>query len=686
MTRVDRIPPEIDYLAKDYASFRRLMLDHLSQLVPDWREQTPADLGHVLVELLAYAADHLSYYQDAVATEAYLGTARLRRSVRRHVRPLEYYLQEGCNARAWVQIQVNEKLFLPIHTQLLTRLVGRETIVIRSNESAYHQALQDGVTVFETMHHIYLMPHHNQIPILQRDREYCLSKGSTSARLKYEWKLEKTSENLKVGDVLVFEQQYDTQTGIALAEHRHAVRLTKITPGEGEADSWIDVEWAVADALPFDLYIAPYVAGSPESSPSIARGNIVLADHGRRIHDEELPVVQADERYRPRLRFPDLTFAAPFDPLAVLTQPACLATQYQPYEAFAWVQLQQYAAHFTERKKRSRAPLLLEPVDTDALTLNRENLDGDKILAMMRYRWTLRRDLLNSGPFDRDFQVEMEEGRWAYLRFGFGGVGKLPGPGERFVVTYRIGNGSRGNVGAETITHVVEEPGRSRLGELEEKIQCVRNPLPARGGADPEDIETARLHAPYAYRTQKACVTQADYARRVGEHPAVVHAVAHTRWIGSRHTVVIYVQRTGGKRVDEAFQRELLAFIEPFRLMGRDVEIKPPYYVRVLIKLRVYLDPRVATSTVLEGLSREFSQQIWPDGQVGFFYPDRFGFAQSLHQSQVIARAMAVPGVKRVEVDQFRRADSDLNVTEIPIELREIARLERIDFVFEGGL
>ena len=92
----------IDYLAKDYASFRRLMLDRLSVLVPDWRERNPADSWSTLVELLAYAGDHLSYFQDAVATEAYLGTARRRISVRRHARLVDYAMHEGCNARAWV--------------------------------------------------------------------------------------------------------------------------------------------------------------------------------------------------------------------------------------------------------------------------------------------------------------------------------------------------------------------------------------------------------------------------------------------------------------------------------------------------------------------------------------------------------------------------------------------------------
>ena len=30
--------PEINYLAKDYASFRQLMLDRLALLVPDWAD------------------------------------------------------------------------------------------------------------------------------------------------------------------------------------------------------------------------------------------------------------------------------------------------------------------------------------------------------------------------------------------------------------------------------------------------------------------------------------------------------------------------------------------------------------------------------------------------------------------------------------------------------------------------
>jgi hypothetical protein len=98
--------PAIDYLARDYASFRCLMLDRLATLMPNWRERNPADLWVTLAEAVAFRGDELSYFQDAVATEAYLGTARQRVSVRRHTRMLDYAFYDGCNARTWVAFEV----------------------------------------------------------------------------------------------------------------------------------------------------------------------------------------------------------------------------------------------------------------------------------------------------------------------------------------------------------------------------------------------------------------------------------------------------------------------------------------------------------------------------------------------------------------------------------------------------
>jgi hypothetical protein len=146
------------------------------------------------------------------------------------------------------------------------------------------------------------------------------------------------------------------------------------------------------------------------------------------------------------------------------------------------------------------------------------------------------------------------------------------------------------------------------------------------------------------------------------------------------------VQRAHGQPVDDDFRHELRAFMEPCRTMGYDIQIRAPRFVPLHIGLVVYLQPQAHALTVHRQLKRAFGDTISPDGEVGFFHPDDLGFGQSVHHSQVIARAMAVAGVERVEVVRFRRADGDHDGVEIPIGPTEIARLGRIDFYFEGGL
>src|SRR5215210_1967021 len=118
-----RVEPLIDYLAKDYASFRQALVDLIPTLAPDWKERHEADLGVALAELLAYAGDQLSYYQDAVANEAYLETARQRISVRRHARLIDYRMHDGASARAFLHLTMNASGTLPAGAvQVLTRI------------------------------------------------------------------------------------------------------------------------------------------------------------------------------------------------------------------------------------------------------------------------------------------------------------------------------------------------------------------------------------------------------------------------------------------------------------------------------------------------------------------------------------------------------------------------------------
>jgi hypothetical protein len=657
--------PQIDYMAKDYASFRQLILDRLSAIMPDWRERNPADIQVALVELLAYVGDHLSYQQDAVATEAYLGTARKRISVRRHARLLDYSMHDGSNARAWIHLEAaDDEAVVPAGTALFVG--GPDARPVPSAEPV----------VFQTMHDLTLHTAHNRIPFhTWGDMECCLPRGATRAALKNSLPLA-----LKPGDALLFEEVRGPQNGVeadADPKHRHVVRLTKVNGATLSADGTVDrtnetvnptdivtgeavteIEWGAEDALPFGLCvngIRPDSARQPRSMEmTVARGNLVLADHGQTVTEETLqsspcrqgfrvmlgqgPVTQQgwvrDACGRPLLDASDRP--RPFDPGASASA------------AFRWQM-------------------------SDVLPAIWLAEDDARV-------WRPQRDLLNSDQSARDFVAECNEAGAARLRFGDGRLGQLPPLVTALKAVYRVGNGRAGNVGAGAINSI----GGALTG-----VKSVRNPLPATGGADPESLEQVRQFAPHAFRVQERAVTAADYAAMAERHPGIQRAAARFRWTGSWFTAFVAIDRKGGLTVDDAFKQELAAFLERYRLAGYDVEIEAAVYVPLDVEVMVCVKPGHFRADVKEVLLEAFSNRDLPGGRRGFFHPDNFTFGESVYLSALCETAMGVAGVASAEVTRLQRWDklpnSELDNAVLTPGRFEIVRLDNDPNFPENG-
>ncbi len=656
--------PHIDYLAKDYASFRSLILDRLSVIMPDWKERSPADLGIVLSELLAYAGDYLSYYQDAVTTEAYLTTARKRISVRRHARLLDYPMHDGCNSRVWVRFELDEECGKVIlkredektkrRTKLLTRSDGG-TVVDWDDWQGL--AYENQLEVFELLHDATLYPAHSKIGFYTwGDEECCLPKGATRATL--------VDDGLKLlaGDVLIFEELCGPKTGEeadADPAHRQAVRLIDVTYSTDplQNDRKIaEIQWHHEDALTFPVCISSRMSKKETHEISCARGNVVLADHGATHPDEDLipASVPMSGVYRPRLAQGSITFSTAYDHEDALNTSAFAAFNQDPQQALPVVQL---------------------------------TGEGD--------RWLAKRDLLNSDRFASEFVVETEDDATSTLRFGDDVTGRRPIPGTSFKATYRVGSGSAGNVGAEVIGHLVFPTGHLSLGG---EIKVI-NPLPAQGGVDPEPTYQVSLYAPRAFRKQERAVTEDDYAEMASRHPDVFKAVATLRWTGSWYTIFVSIDRKEGRKVDLLFEQDLRLFLERFRLAGHDIEIQGPKYVPLDIAFKVCVAPSYSRNSVKQILLLTFSNVALPDNRQGFFHPDNFTFGQPVYLSRLVSAAMRIPGVLWVETLRFQRwgqvAEGETDAGMIKIDRLEIARLDndpsfpengKIEFVMTGGM
>src|SRR5260370_14615503 len=92
--------PVIDYLAKDFTSFRGALLDYSAAAYPAWVERDEPDVGIMLAELLSAVGDDLSYLQDRIAAESSLATATQRVSAVRQARLGDYEPPPATSARA----------------------------------------------------------------------------------------------------------------------------------------------------------------------------------------------------------------------------------------------------------------------------------------------------------------------------------------------------------------------------------------------------------------------------------------------------------------------------------------------------------------------------------------------------------------------------------------------------------
>jgi hypothetical protein len=542
---------------------------------------------------------------------------------------------------------------------------------------------------------------------------------------------------LKPGVVLIFEEYLNPETGKpegANFTNRHAVRLIKITPQEDplipevvqeteeklqQKQRLLEIEWYPEDALPFSMCISKRINGKLYEEITIARGNVVLVDHGRtrtleqpitednleqekkeanqddKILDEQkLNQVPPVYRYRPHLKHGILTQQRytfnekgewvlfdtdkpARDAPGWLSQDIYTSFPSREYNIYSRLATKEYKAQEIAREALDQKRRFIRP----SINLNE--------YSVQEFIWTYQVDLLNSYPFDRHFTIETEDDGRAYLRFGDDVLGKRPEAGTYFQVTYRTGNGSIGNVGAEAIAHIVTDL---------DGIKSVRNPFPAQGGIDPEPIEQVRLYAPQAFRVPQRAVTEKDYAEIAQRYPDVQRVLATRRWTGSWYTVFLTVDRKGGRPLDDQFKQDLRSFLERFRMAGHDLEIEEPRFVPLKISLKVKVKSDYFRNSVKQALLSVFSNRVLANGQLGFFHPDRLTFGQEIYLSQVIKTAVEVEGVQSVEVIRFQRwgkePQGEIKAGQISFDRLEIAQLNneaanpakgQIDFDMEGG-
>jgi hypothetical protein len=605
------VPVVVDYLAKDYSSFRQALLDFIPTRLPNWTERSEADIGMMLLELFASTADNLSYLQDRVANEAFLTTATQRRSVAGHLALLGYQMDEGASAHTWLQFQVNTQ-------QTLSGNPGFKV----SNQPI---TSDEPVIVFETLGEAGLDPAHNQMALFDwGNSNCCLPSTALSAALAGSY------ARLKAGDYLLFDDGRGDRDVVRLNASPQVVSVTQVIPtalGSPPPGFVTIVNWSAATPLQNDYCVAC----------TTVRGNLVPATHGETVNETlrsltPEQIVQTDVQIaarQPWQRIPRQRLQLSNAPLAHL----------DPQTLSLGVSLPIPAAGTNQSFPGQNATPAARSISTLQLSV-----DG--------VPWKEQTSLLTALPDSEVFKVEIDEAGQATVVFGDGVFGQSPLETATVTATYRTGGGQNGNVGADTLT--VAHPDVPAPWLI-----SVTNPLPATEGRNLESGDHARRFGPPLSRQPLVAVSSADYQTAAsafidssGQQP-VQRAEASFQWTGSWLTVTLAVDPAGTNGLTPALGDELLGYLASKRLAGYDLQITGPAYLPIDLEIQFSIAPGSQSSSVQETLKQALSKSVLPDGSKGFFHPDNFTFGQNLYVSKIFAAVMGVPGVQSAKITRL---------------------------------
>ncbi|MFT6557688.1 baseplate J/gp47 family protein [Sneathiella sp.] len=632
----ENIPaPVIDYMAKDFEGFCQLIVTNLEKCIPDWHEVAAADSGAMLIEILAYVADYLSYRQDFVANEAYLKTALLRTSLARHARLLGYHPQEGCAARIILTCEVSAPLEIPANTAVLSNSNSTQRKLVSLNSDLFQRILSGGATCFETTRSLKATPLLNQLRIHDFGlQEFTLYAGSTSVVVEMQETDSQTGIPLTGGDIVVLQR-------IALSERTrsnqdsgyiraHAVRLTHVEKlrslhGNAAGRILVGLHWDRSDALPVDL-------------------PVVLKDEGIKLGPKTVSAVFAN------------AIEAEFG--LTRSYPVSSSEKIEPCDwqpTLPAKPLQRLAS--TDDDVRLSIDRFLSPRD-DVLThpairlletpLNTNDLSSDS------YIWHPTRDLLRHGNSDRVFKVDTNEDNTITLRFGQNGMGRTPSFCRHYTAEIREATGKTSNVGANVMT--IACPPSHKFEEFADRLVRINNPLPASTTIFEESKDSIRLNSADILKDDKICGTLEDYANLAKALPDVKAATAWN--IGDEPWPFIYVAILAeySNVVDETLAHSVKKYLDLHRPVGRRLIVTGPKPVPLEIALEV-IPKRGFAQTDIE---RDLVHLVGNTNELenhAVFSMQKITFNQILYASQIIAATAVIAGIDMVRLLAFRRTD-----------------------------
>jgi len=268
--------------------------------------------------------------------------------------------------------------------------------------------------------------------------------------------------------------------------------------------------------------------------------------------------------------------------------------------------------------------------------------------------WTQVDNLFSvSGAGQKVFEVVYSDDFTATVLFGDGVNGAAVPVGSSYLITYRVGGGTRGNIANEVInTPVTTDTDES--GTIE-------NISVGSGGQDAETVEKAKRYGPLVFKTQDRLVTAQDYATFANTFASNSGATGKAKAVvrdaySSANIIDLYLLQVASniqmQQATVQFKKDLLDAIESKKMLTDEVVIVDgvirTFDLVMTLRVDKYLLPNEET------IKAKARNQL-----IQFFNVDNFDFGKPVYLSEIVRSVLSIPEIRFATVDNF---DSDIFV------------------------
>tara|TARA_R100000951_G_scaffold116608_1_gene129314 strand:+ start:18036 stop:19643 length:1608 start_codon:yes stop_codon:yes gene_type:complete len=257
-----------------------------------------------------------------------------------------------------------------------------------------------------------------------------------------------------------------------------------------------------------------------------------------------------------------------------------------------------------------------------------------------------------SGATDKIFQVINDDDYAGTVLFGDGALGISPPAGSEFSILYRVGGGTRGNIGAGNINVQTTANVADSANTL---IFTTENNTPATGGQPAETVEHAKKYAPYTFKRQDRVVTLEDFIAignsfrskqgTVGKTTAAVRDAYSSGNIIDVYTLE-KLDNLHLQKASTTFKKELLEEIEPKKMLTDEVVIVDGLIRTLDIVVTIRIDRE------LETFQAQVEQEV-ANVIVNHFNTDNADFGKPFLPTELTREIFRLPNVRYATVDNL---------------------------------